>query len=88
MNHTIGRHRKLYGLLHETGTEKFRHELVFSFSHGRTESSQDLSDRRVKGIRDSLIQAGVPAEKISAGEFGDKQLRRDGRVEVLIRTGA
>jgi outer membrane protein OmpA-like peptidoglycan-associated protein len=47
---------------------------------------QNLSDQRASGIRVSLIQAGVPADKISAGAFGDKQLRRDGRVEVLICT--
>ena len=35
--------------------------------------SQDLSSRRVTSIRESLIQAGVPAEKISAGAFGEKQ---------------
>jgi hypothetical protein len=44
MKHTIGRHRRLYGLFHETGTEKFRQDLVFSFSHGRTDSSSELSD--------------------------------------------
>jgi outer membrane protein OmpA-like peptidoglycan-associated protein len=49
--------------------------------------NQNLGDRRVKAIRESLIQAGVPAEKISAGEFGAKELRREGRVEVLICTG-
>ena len=47
---------------------------------------RDLGDRRVKAIRDSLIAAGVPASRISDGMFGDVQLRRDRRVEVLIRT--
>jgi outer membrane protein OmpA-like peptidoglycan-associated protein len=37
-------------------------------------------------VRDALIQAGVPASKIQAGAFGDTQLARDRRVEVLIRT--
>ena len=46
----------------------------------------ELSDRRVKAIRESLILAGVPAAKITVGAYGDKQLRRDGRVEVLICT--
>jgi len=49
--------------------------------------NQDLSNHRVKAIRESLIQAGVPAEKITSGAYGDIQLRRDGRVEVLICTG-
>jgi outer membrane protein OmpA-like peptidoglycan-associated protein len=47
---------------------------------------QDLEDRRVKAVRDALITAGVPANRISDGAFGDAQLRRDGRVEVLIKT--
>jgi outer membrane protein OmpA-like peptidoglycan-associated protein len=42
-----------------------------------------LSNQRVKAIRDALIKAGVPADKIKAGAFGDPELRRDGRVEVL-----
>lgn len=46
--------------------------------------NQDLSDRRVAAIRNALIQAGVPADKIKAGAFGDAQLRRDRRVEVLL----
>jgi len=33
-----------------------------------------------------LIQAGVPAYKIQTGAFGDAQLTRDRRVEVLIST--
>jgi outer membrane protein OmpA-like peptidoglycan-associated protein len=47
---------------------------------------QDMSNRRVKAIRDSLIRAGVPANRISDGMFGDVRLRRDRRVEVLIKT--
>jgi flagellar motor protein MotB len=53
---------------------------------GTDARNQDLSDRRVKAVRDSLIQAGVPVEKIQAGAFGDEKLRRDRRVEVLIST--
>jgi outer membrane protein OmpA-like peptidoglycan-associated protein len=45
-----------------------------------------LSTRRVNSIREQLVKAGVPNEKITAGAFGDKQLRRNGRVEVLICT--
>jgi hypothetical protein len=47
---------------------------------------QDLCDRRVEAIRASLIRAGVPAERISAGMFGNVKLRRNGRVEVLLKT--
>ena len=78
MNHTIGRHRKLYGLLHETGTEKFRHELVFSFSHGRTESSQDLSDLEV----DELISH---LEKMTRKEHGATQSGVDYKGQQMRR---
>jgi hypothetical protein len=49
-------------------------------------SAKNLQDRRVKAIRDSLVKAGVPAYRISNGTFGDAKLRRDGRVEVLLKT--
>ena len=47
----------------------------------------DLSNRRVGAVRDALILAGVPAYRIQTGAFGDAQLTRDRRVEVLIITG-
>jgi outer membrane protein OmpA-like peptidoglycan-associated protein len=40
--------------------------------------------RRVENVRDALIDAGVPASRISTGAFGDPELRNDGRVAVLI----
>ena len=40
--------------------------------------------RRVQSVREALIAAGVPADKIQAGAFGDPQLRRDLRVAVLV----
>jgi outer membrane protein OmpA-like peptidoglycan-associated protein len=46
----------------------------------------NLCDNRVKALRDALITAGVPAYRISAGMFGDVNLRRSGRVEVLLKT--
>jgi outer membrane protein OmpA-like peptidoglycan-associated protein len=54
---------------------------------GSDPRDQQLSDRRVGAVRDALIQAGVPASKIETGAFGDTQLARDRRVEVLIKTG-
>ena len=42
------------------------------------------SERRVGVVRDALMVAGVPASKIQTGAFGDPQLRRDGRVAVLV----
>jgi hypothetical protein len=46
----------------------------------------DRDYNRVSAVRNTLIQAGVPAAKIQTGTFGDAQLTRDRRVEVLIRT--
>jgi len=47
---------------------------------------QRLVDDRVAAISDALIEAGVPESRIKAGSFGDPDLRRDGRVSVLIST--
>jgi peptidoglycan-associated lipoprotein len=59
--------------------------------------NQALSERRVNAIRDALVKAGVPTDKIQTGAFGEKNLmctdqteqcwQRDRRVEVLVRTG-
>ncbi|HRQ73459.1 MAG TPA: hypothetical protein PLU35_10560 [Phycisphaerales bacterium] len=51
-----------------------------------TQRDIDLLNTRVKGIRDSLIAAGVPASRISDGQMGNVDHRRVGRVEVLLRT--
>ncbi len=48
--------------------------------------AMDLGDRRVRAVRDALIQAGVPANRVSSGMFGNADLRRDGRVEVLLKS--
>ena len=55
-------------------------------ARGTNAGDRDLSDRRVKAIRDSLVQAGVSSSNIKFGAFGDPELRRDGRIEVLIAT--
>ena len=47
---------------------------------------RDLGDQRTNAVRDSLLQAGVPAEKIQIGAFADQDRRHDGRVAVLIKT--
>lgn len=44
MNHTIARHRRMYGLFRDTGTKEYRHELVYSYSGGRTTDSAELTD--------------------------------------------
>ena len=58
--------------------------------------NQSLSERRVNAIRDALVTAGVPSDKIHTGAFGESQPKcsestescwqRDRRVEVLIGT--
>jgi len=55
-------------------------------SNGTNPQNSDLNDRRISAVRTALIEAGVPAAKIRTGTFGDPQLMRDRRVEVLIRT--
>ena len=47
----------------------------------------DGADRtRVGIVRDALVKAGVPTYRIETGNFGDEQLARDGRVEMLLST--
>lgn len=53
---------------------------------GSNPQDQDLSNRRVNAIRDALVEAGVPIQMITFGAYGDPELRRDRRVEVLIAT--
>jgi outer membrane protein OmpA-like peptidoglycan-associated protein len=48
--------------------------------------NQQLGDRRVAAVRDALIRAGTPANKIATGAFGDPQLKRDRQVDVLLIT--
>jgi outer membrane protein OmpA-like peptidoglycan-associated protein len=47
---------------------------------------RELSNQRVKSVRDSLIKAGVPADKIKDGAFGDASRRADRRVDIYFRT--
>ena len=61
---------------------------------GTSAYNQSLSERRVDTIRDALVAAGVPGDKIHTGAFGEAQPRcnestescwqSDRRVEVLI----
>ncbi len=48
--------------------------------------NQYLNDSRTDAVRYQLARAGIPYESIKIGAFGDANLRRDGRVEVLFRT--
>ena len=64
-------------------------------SRNTSQYNVPLSQRRVTSVRDALIQAGVPADRIETGTFGTDRLAcnpsmeqcspRDGRVEVLVR---
>jgi outer membrane protein OmpA-like peptidoglycan-associated protein len=67
----------------------------YTDSRGSSQYNLPLSQRRVTAVRDALIQAGVPADRIETGTFGTDRLAcnpsneqcspRDGRVEVLVR---
>ncbi len=67
----------------------------YTDSRGTSQYNVPLSQRRVTTVRDALIQAGVPADRIETGTFGTDRLmcnpsteqcsQRDGRVEVLVR---
>jgi outer membrane protein OmpA-like peptidoglycan-associated protein len=62
---------------------------------GTSQYNLPLNQRRVATVRDALIQAGVPADRIETGTFGTDRLQcnpaaeqcqqREGRVEVLVR---
>ncbi len=56
---------------------------------GISSSQQDdpaLAPRRSNIVRDALIDAGVDGSRISIGQFGNGQLTRNGRLEVLVMT--
>jgi peptidoglycan-associated lipoprotein len=69
----------------------------YTDSRGTSQYNVPLSQRRVAAVRDALIQAGVPSDRIETGTFGTDRLmcnpsteqcsQRDGRVEVLVRAG-
>jgi len=42
------------------------------------------STRRVHAVRDALISAGVPPDKIQMGAYGDPNLRSERHVAVLV----
>jgi len=53
----------------------------------RNPQHPELCTSRVDAVRNALIDAGMPASKIEVGAFGDAKARREGRVELLLRTG-
>ena len=52
----------------------------------QSSSARELARSRGEAVRMALIAAGVPEARIASGEFGDVRQRRDGWVEVLVRT--
>lgn len=52
----------------------------------RDPSDVNLSNRRIVAVHNGLVSAGVPANKVQIGAFGDPQLSRTGRVEMLLIT--
>jgi outer membrane protein OmpA-like peptidoglycan-associated protein len=67
----------------------------YTDSRSSNQYNLPLSQRRVASVRDALIQAGVPADRIETGNFGtdrpacnpssEQCAQREGRVEVLVR---
>lgn len=53
---------------------------------GSDSRSQTICDQRARAVSELLVKAGVSSDRIRFGEFGDPDLRRDRRVEVLIAT--
>jgi len=47
-------------------------------------NNRDLSNRRVNTVRNALMQAGVPSNRIQTGAFGDPNMQRDSRVGILV----
>ena len=45
----------------------------FADPRGTTPHNQGLSERRVNAIRDALVKAGVPGDKIRMGAFGEQR---------------
>lgn len=82
MNHTIERHRRLYGLLRDTGVSKYRHELVSSYSMGRTDNSAELTDLEIGELIRYLSQLPKQSQdpnrstKTGVNDRGQKMRRR------------
>jgi hypothetical protein len=60
-------------------------ECLRAFGHVGFFVSRDIRRLTRSSRFTALTRAGVPADKIETGAFGDDQLRRERRVEVLIR---
>ncbi|HRY33416.1 MAG TPA: hypothetical protein P5531_10660 [Bacteroidales bacterium] len=77
MNHTTGRHRRLYGLLKESGTHEWRHDIVHTITQGRTTNSAELSDLEADEMIRYLEQMTKPEKYSQAGvDPQGQQMRR------------
>ncbi len=55
-------------------------------SESSARRDRDLTDNRVRAVRDGLVAAGVPSGRISNASIANPDHRREGRVAVLLRT--
>lgn len=77
MKHTIQKHRKLYALLKQSGRMNHRHDLVYSYSKGRTTHSSELSDMEINELIRSLEQrVNDKPTHSTASRNGDKMRKR------------
>lgn len=83
MKHSLGRHRRLYGLFRETSTVKHHRNLVLSFSDGRTDNSAELSDKETDDLihhLESMLnskQKQDPTKKTKSGfVYAGQRMRR------------
>jgi outer membrane protein OmpA-like peptidoglycan-associated protein len=53
---------------------------------GNDPRDRTLMDQRRDAVRDALMQAGVPADRIQTGVRGDPTLVRDRRIGLLVST--
>jgi OOP family OmpA-OmpF porin len=51
---------------------------------GNDPRDRTLTERRRDAVRDALMQAGVPGDKIQTGVRGDPTLIRDRRIGLLV----
>lgn len=77
MNHTTQQHRRLYALLKDTGRMNHRHDLVHSFSRGRTTNSTELTELEIAELIRNLEQKQQDKPTHStASRNGDKMRKR------------
>lgn len=77
LNHSYKSHKHLYQLLKETNLMEMRHELVMSYSQGRTENSALLYPTEIKQLIDYLKSIrGTVHKPQNDFEAGDKMRKK------------